>query len=193
MTAENQAQGAPKRASWADLKKQHRNTRQSTRVTLRGDLLDEVERLEADMRREAEIDKWQNRDPVALQIAKAIQVLEEQARESEVEFTFEALGRGEYAKLIAAHRPTAAQKELYGEYLEWNADTFPPALLAASCAEPAELAGNLAEWTEIHTTWSNGQVTRIWNTCVLANAGVADTPKSLEASEALRERGSGRN
>lgn len=185
-------QGIATPVPWALLKKARRNTVKSTRVTLRGDLLDEVERLEEDMRREAEKDAWENRDPIAPQIAQRIRVLEDEARESEVEFVFEGLGRGEFATLQAAHPATAELKaELGVEELEWNPDTFPPALMAASCVEPAELRGDVAEFTEINQTWSNGQVARIWMACLTANSAVAQSPKSEAASEVLRQLGSG--
>jgi hypothetical protein len=178
-------------ASWAHLKTIRRNVVRSVRVTLRGDLLDEVARLEEDMAREARADEWENRDPIAPSIARQIQALEAEARESEVLFRFEGLGQGDFALLLAAHPATPELKARLGlpvdADLEWNPETFPPALMAASCIEPKELTGDLAEWTEIHQKWSNGQVTRIWGTCMTANAMVAETPKSLRASEILRQ------
>ena len=183
------AQGA---LPWAVLKKARRNTVKSVRVTMRGDLVDEVERLEEDMRREEEIDKWENRLPVAPQIARKIRELEDEARDSEVEFIFEGLGRGEFAKLQAAHPATDASKtELGTQELEWDPHTFPPALMAATCIAPGELRGNLEEWTDIHENWATGQAMRIWMACISANTAVADSPKSDLASEVLRRLGSG--
>lgn len=176
---------------WAVLKKARRNTVKSVRVTLRGDLLDEVERLEAQMGVEREKDEWENRQPVVPQLARQIRELEDEARESEVEFIFEGMGRGEFAKLQAAHPVTDELTAEYGPGLEWNPDTFPPALMAASCISPPDLTGDLAEWTEIHQTWSNGQIARVWMACLAANSAVADTPKSGLASEVLRQLGSG--
>lgn len=184
------AQGAST-VPWAVLKKAHRNTVQSTKVTLRGDLLDEVGRLEEDMRRETAKDEWENRTPVGPQIAQRIRALEEEARESEVTFSFEGLGRGDYARLISQHKATPEQETELAQELMWNPETFPPALMAASCLEPAELRGNVAEFTEINDTWSVGQVTRLWACCLNANSLVADSPKSDLASAALRRPSSG--
>jgi len=179
------------RASWAELKKTRRNTVRSVRMTLRGDLLDEVALLEEQMRREAEIDERENRTPVAPGIARKIQELEAEARKSEVLFKFEGRGSGEYALMQAQHPATPEVKKRLGiaadAELEFSPETFPPALMAASCLEPAELAGNVEEWTEIHQTWSNGQVMRLWATCMAANAMVSDSPKSDRASEILRQ------
>lgn len=180
------AQDAAPPVSWATLKKTHRNTVRSTKVTLRGDLLDEVERLEEDLRRESAKDEWENRVPLGPQIAQRIRVLEDEARESEVTFSFEGMGRGAYAKLISLHKATAEQESELGQELMWNPETFPPALMAASCVEPAELRGNSEEFNEINETWSVGQVSRIWACCLNANSLVADSPKSDLASAALQ-------
>jgi hypothetical protein len=182
------------RASWAQLKKLRRNTVKSVRLTLRGDLLDEVEQLEEVMRREAETDKWENREPVAPQIGRHIHELEEEARESETIFRFEGLGQGEFALLQAAHPATDEVRKRLGladdQPLQWNPETFPPALMAASCIEPIELKNNVAEFAEIQRTWSSGQVQQLWDTCLTANVAVAETPKSSLASEASPRRSS---
>lgn len=189
-TAE-QAQGPT--SSWAQLKSQYRPSVQSTQVTLRADLLDQVQRLEREMLAVRVEDEQTNRVAQAPAIAERIRELEAQARASEVTFAFQAMGRGAFAELQAAHPPTKEQKAEFGEEVEFNPVTFPPQLLAATCIEPPDLAGNLAEWTNIHQNWSEGQVMRIWTTCINANAMVAHSPKSAMASEVLRQASSGSN
>lgn len=181
--------------SWAEAKKAHRNTRLSVTVTLRGDLVDEVDRLEAEMRAAAEQDEAENRDPQAPRIAERIQDLQAEAAESEVTFTFQGLGRGTWAKLIADHPPrTDHESDGYGgEKLPYNPETFPPALLAACCVEPPDLAGDLDEWREIHEEWNAGQIANVWDACLASNTGVAPTPKSRAASELLARRASESN
>jgi hypothetical protein len=178
--------------SWSEAKKAHRRTRLSVTATLRGDLVDEVDRLEEEMRAAAEVDKAENRDAVAPRIAERIQDLQAEAAESEVVFTFEGLGRGAWAKLIASHPPrTDDEQDSYGgTKLPYNPETFPPALMAACCVEPAELRGDLDEWREIHDEWNAGQVANLWQTCLAANTGVGITPNSRAASELLARRAS---
>jgi hypothetical protein len=179
----------PAPTSWAQMRAQHRNARQSVRIPMRADLVDEMTVLEEQMRREDERDTWENRTPVAPQLARQIQELEAQVRDSEVLFVFEALGRGPLAELNIAHPATAEiKKKLENDDLPWHPETFPPALMAACCVEPAELRGNVAAFEEIHRDWASGQVMAIWGACMSANgitAGV-DSPKSLRASEILR-------
>lgn len=71
-----------------------------------------------------------------------------QCRASAKVFHFRDIGRLAYEKLVAEHQPTAAQRSEYRqaqldngipEYrlstLGYNADTFPPALIAATCTD----------------------------------------------------------
>lgn len=179
------------RPSWAVLKKSQRNVVQSVRVPLRGDLLDAVSLLEADLRvaqrEDARQDGGLNREPRAPGIARRIEELEAEARTSEVWFRFEGLGRGKLAKLEAQHVPTREQRETISEDLMWNPETFPPALMAASCVEPAELRGNVEEFAEIYDNWSQGQLDRMWRACQAANMMGGDVPKSELASAILRQ------
>lgn len=177
-----------KKATWAQAKKGFKRPRASVSIATRSDVIAEAEALDVELRQAREEDERHNRQDRAPEIARRIQALEAEAAESEIEFVFEGLGRGEYARLIAAHQPTEQQKrdaKSAGVEAPYNTDSFPPALMAASCIEPAELAGNVAEWTEIHDTWSLGQVTKLWRTVNTANAGVAELPKSVTASVVL--------
>ena len=162
------------------MKAKHQNTRVSVSVPLDGATADEAARLAEDLVRVSAEDAAQNRVPQAPKLAKRIQELEAKARESEATFTFEGIGRAAYARLVEEHKSGDATDD--GVPYD---DEFPPALLAASCVEPAELRGDVAEWTEIHDTWSTGQVAKLWNAAMAANTGVNTAPKSLIASAIL--------
>jgi hypothetical protein len=161
----------------------------SVRVCLRGDLVAEVERLEQQLREDRRADDRENRTPLAPQTAQRILDLQDQARASEVEFTFRALGRRAYSDLLAAHAPTDEQQQEaagHGISLDWNPETFPPALAAASCSAPADMAGQDAWWRAKYDAWSVGQWTKAWRTIIAVNAGVVEVgPKSVTASAAL--------
>lgn len=172
---------------WAEIHATHTQMRQTVRVPLRSDLADRIEQLEEQARREHKIDERENRDPLAPKLAEQIQQLEAELAESEREFVFEAIGRRPYLKLIADHPPTDEQKadaEESGAIAQYDAETFSPALLAASCVEPP--GATLETMTRIWNEWSAGQVSRLWSTCLAANLGSADAgPKSVIASEIL--------
>ena len=178
-------------ARWEDARQRVKRTQVSVRVPMASDLVDEHERLAGDLRRAREADEHSNVDPTAPGIAERMQDLERQIADSEWEFSFVGIGRGEYTRLLGEHKPTPAQTELAnqnGLTLEFNSDTFPPALLARSAVRVVMADGEVVEgvdWREIWDTWSLGQTTRIWRTCLAANSGVAETPKSVAASAVM--------
>lgn len=178
--------------SWQSIKQAHSAPIVSVSLSLRGDLVDELEVLEDDLRQARHDDTMLNREPEAPAIALKIQEIEAEARADEAQFKFRGIGRGPFARLMAEHPSTAEQQEAAGDdaRLPYDADTFPPALYAASCIEPADLAGNLEAWQEIHDQWSVGQNTKLWRACNAANMGVAETPKSVAASVVLQQNSS---
>jgi hypothetical protein len=174
--------------SWDQIEATHQHVRQTVHVPMRADLIDEIATLEQRARREAAIDARENRMPVAPQLAEQIRELEDEVAASEVAFVFQAVGRREYAKLLAEHAPSEEQRASAEEQqirLSYNPDTFPPALLAASCIEPADTT--VERMTNVWLNWSEGQVSPLWAACLATNMGSADVgPKSLIASEILR-------
>jgi hypothetical protein len=149
-------------------------------VCLDSDLVLEIERLEEQLARETRLDETTNRVAVAPQIAADIMALREQAKAAEVEFVFASIGRRAYSDLIRSHPATDEQSEAAGARLLWNTDSFPPALLAASCVEPS--GTDLAWWLRMYDQWGTGQVARLWQACLAAQGGVVEVPKAEAAS-----------
>lgn len=181
--------------SWAALKEKHKRTQVSVVIPMAADLADEHDLLAAQLRRARDEDEQEARDPQAPLIAQRMLDLEAEIRASEVTFTFQAISRSAYRQLLAKHKPTETQQaeaERQGvtDPLDYNLDTFPPALFAACAVRVVDAAGDETpvsdiDWAELWTEWSNGQTTRLWRTCLLVNAAVADTPKSVAASAVM--------
>lgn len=62
--------------------------------------------------------------------------------EAIADFTFRGIGRHAFEKLVLAHPATADQRAKakaggVTDTLQWNIDTFPAAVIAACCVEPA--------------------------------------------------------
>lgn len=79
--------------------------------------------------------------------------------EATVTMKFQSLGRKRYEALIAEHPPTEEQneqalKETQGE-AGYNIETFPPALIHASCVDP-ELSEEDVQ--EIYDTWNTAEL-----------------------------------
>lgn len=181
--------------TWADITAKHQRTVVSETIALASDLADEHDRL-GDQLVQARIDdERENRDAVAPQIARRMEDLAEALRASEVTFTFQAMGRSAYRRLMLEHPPTREQQETAGEFgvgrLEHNNDTYPPALLKACCIGVMDADGEVVDvgtidWVDLWDTWSHGQTQRLWRACVAANTAVADAPKPVAGSAPTR-------
>jgi hypothetical protein len=132
-------------------------TRKTVRLCVNGDVLDELQRLDAEMR-EAGV-----RDSAVTQRHEALRA---QARESEVEFVFVAVGRRRWSDLMLAHPPTPEQlaaAKAEGFKVQFNPETFPIAAVAASCVEPAGMTVEAVEAlyekvndSQWHALWAGG-------------------------------------
>ena len=122
-----------------------------------------------------------------------LEILEDQAEELTVEFTFQDIGRRNYDDLVHAHVPSADEKEEYKEaggdgVLAYSTETFPPALVNATAIEPKI---SIESATEIFEEWAEGDLEMIFSTALL----VCKEPTSLPKSRAgiAKIRGSKRN
>lgn len=165
-----------------------RPTQVRCKIVLRADLAAEAESLEQTLRGLPDDGSVAGGN---LALAQQILDLKAEVAASEVEFAFAALGRKAYTDLVAANPATAAQNAELGDgdSLIFNPETFPPALLAASCISPT---GTSREWwAEKYEQWPEGVMQRLWQTCTVAHNAVAEVPKALIASAAVN--GSGKN
>lgn len=88
-------------------------------------------------------------------------------------FVFQALGRVAWDELVTTHRPTDKQRTEHrrgggqGE-IEWNPDTFPPAVVAASLVEPALSEAEVRElWDD--PNWNLAELMALFNAAVAVN------------------------
>lgn len=164
----------------------------AVQVCLRGDLAADKQLAEQQLvvsRRRNPLPDVGDPDAVEqLRLAERVRELEAECDAASVLFRFRGLPRRERSDLEAAHPPTEDQKaemrEL-GEIARINGDTFPPALVAASCVEPTGVTPKAAQ--AAFESWAEGQWTPLWRACQAANFGAADPgPKSSIASDVLR-------
>lgn len=80
-----------------------------------------------------------------------------------VELTFRALPRKEYRLLLEAH-PGAEDDA------DWNPDTFPPALIAASLVEPEF---TVEQATRLWEEWEDAEAVRLFLACFNLNENPA--------------------
>ncbi len=129
---------------------------------------------------EAQLEKLQRRkkrkghdlaDEVSNEIAQIEADLEELWEEAEglaITFTFRDVGRKPFDDLVLAHPATPDQKkrveDMGGGMLEYNVDTFPPALMSATSLDPKM---TLEEATEIFNDWGAGDVEALFATALM--------------------------
>jgi len=152
-------------------------------VTMRADLLARHAELKHAHQLAVRDDLQQNRDPQAPGILDELRTVETELAESEFPFTFEALGRHQYMKVKAQH---PARKQDRSARLDFNEETFPAALIAASAVEPAMEPEQAVELVD---RLSDGQFVKLWNAAISVNVGADDVPKSVLRSDTAASNG----
>ncbi len=111
-------------------------------------------------------------------------------------FSFRAIGRKAYEQLIEEHPATEEQQREARERganaglapqlsrLHWNADTFPPALIAAASCDPKISHEEAWEMFHVSEDWNEGELTTLFVTARSAQEArdVADLGKSRNGS-----------
>lgn len=101
--------------------------------------------------------------------------------DAQVEFVFRSLPRLRWTELLGKHPPKEAHRLAGADH---NPETFPRAAVAASLVSPR---GETDADTErlvrrIFEEWPIGETERLWKTCLSANHGVSQVPKSWSGS-----------
>jgi len=162
-----------------------RSARVTVSVQLDGQIVHRIEELRKRFADEAKKDDRLNRPPEAPAVARQLEALLEEARASEIPFTFRSIGRAAWDRLVMAHKPTPDQKE---QGAEWNTDTFPPAVIAA-CAESPLIPETEAFAMWDSDEWSGGELLKLFGAAVQANHEVPDIPFDRIATELSRSIG----
>ena len=149
----------------------------SVSVCLAGDLAADADRLTAELARlgdePAKRTSLADVDPRA-ELKAELETVIELMRSNEVTFRFRALPEKAYSDLVAAH-PSSTEGEA------WDTDTFPPALVAASCIDPVMSEEDVAELWDVLPFYTRIQ---LGNTAFSAcRSGVVSIPTLRAASE----------
>lgn len=117
-----------------------------------------------------------------------------------VAFSFRSIGRKAYQNLIDEHPATEEQQKEAREEgnaiglsaqlsrLQWNADTFPPALVAAASLEPKITAEEAWEVFHVSEDWNQAELTALFVTARRAQESrdVADLGKLRSGLQPMR-------
>ncbi len=133
---------------------------------------------------------------------RELERLQEEAVEHEqvVRFTFRGIGRKAFERLKDDHPPTPEQQKSAQEEavatgvdaelarLRWDADKFPPALVAAASIEPKITHDEAWELFHVSEDWNEAEVTDLFLAALRAQQGrdSADLGKSNSGSTPTR-------
>jgi hypothetical protein len=146
-------------------------------VCLAGDLAGEAERLQDELSRVSE--DWEPDDLTSTHpgraIAEQLKAVHAQVREAEEPFVFRYIGDRAYSDLMAAHPSENAQEA-------FDSETFPRALVAASCAQPKMTPEQVADLFEII---NEGEIKKLFDAAWDVHNSSDVIPFSLAASALL--------
>lgn len=160
-----------------DILKGAKPRERTVKVCVRGDLAGRVESLTEEISRVSE--DWEPTDLTDEHPGRALSVelkqVREEAREAEEPFTFRYIGDRAYSDLMAAH-PADNDNEAF------NSETFPRALVAASCVEPAMTEDDV---TELFEVINEGEIKKLFDAAWEVHNAADVIPFSLAASALL--------
>ncbi len=191
-----------KAVSLSDLRGKKKPVTRSVEIFLDSDVAQAVNRAEVALER-AEDRLSQRPGDVGLQAKRDEAKVELERLQAEavetgavVSFTFRSIGRKAYEKLIEDHPATSEQQKQAREdgqaaglsaqlsRLQWNSDTFPPALIAAASYEPKITDEEAWELFHVSDDWNSAELTSLFVTARDAQQArdVADLGKSRNGS-----------
>ncbi|GAA5033189.1 hypothetical protein [Streptomyces siamensis] len=163
--------------SFEDILARARPREKTVMVCLAGDLAGEAERLQDELSRVSE--DWEPEDLTAVHpgraLAEQLKTVHAQVREAEEPFTFRYIGDRAYSDLMAAH-PAENDNEAF------NSESFPRALVAASCVQPAMTVEQVAQLFEVI---NEGEIKKLFDAAWDVHNASDIVPFSLAASALL--------
>lgn len=162
--------------SFEDIKAKARPRQTWVQLCLAGDLAAQADQLAEEI--EAAADRPGPTSLAEVDPRRALEAelekVHEAMRAKEVTFRFQALGRTAYSDLLAAHAPRPATEDG-----AWNNETFPHALIAATCQEPAMAVEQVDELSEL---LNQRQRNELFNAAWGAQVGETRVPTLRAAS-----------
>lgn len=170
---------AKKKLTTSDILKMKKGRRKTITIQLDGDLANQIEQLEDQIRQARIRDRKPNRPNVPDEAPALMEQLDQLVRDNQdsvATFTFASIGRAAYDELVNACPPSDEQrKEQPG--IGWNPETFPPALVAAASFDPKI---SEAEALEIWNSpdWNGGEVVKLFSAALEVNTELPKIPFS---------------
>lgn len=148
-------------------------------IQVDGEVADEILSLRRLHSAARDSDRLSNDPDKAPAIQKKIDDLVTKSQDTITVFIFKSVGREAYDDMILEHPPTEKQKD---DGADFNTDTFPPALVAASCVEP-EITLKEANTIFASDQWNGAELRELFFGALGVNTETGDIPLSRSGSD----------
>lgn len=163
--------------SYADIKKRKKPVVKKVMIALDGEKADEFNeartRMEDLEQRALDNPRDKNIQADLVGAKDRYNELEAVIGDDLIEFTFRSVGRRRYEEIFEECPPTSKQKQEAvkngEEEPQWNPETFPPAIIAASIVEPEMTEEDVYDMWE-STDWNQAELTSLFLAALTANA-----------------------
>ncbi len=169
-----------KKQTLADIKKKKKPVTKTVAIQIDGEVANEIAALRSLHSAARDQDRHSNDADKAPQVQKQIDKLLKKTEKSIVVFTFKSIGRLNYDELVSQHPPTKDAKK---DGADFNAETFPPALLAAACSNPEISIEEAVEMFD-DPDWNNAELRALFFGALEVNTETGEIPLSRSGSDA---------
>ena len=145
-------------------------------VLLRSDLIAARNDLRVDWQAAVKEDELENRVPEAPKIRKQIDKLNEEIERAVQWFKFGEISRYEYEKLVRRHPAKAADQKLG---LPFDAEGFPPAVIAAASVDPKL---SQADAEKLYRELPKAEADRLFHGALAPQMAAGDLPLALRGT-----------
>jgi hypothetical protein len=168
-----------KKQTIAQIKKKKKAVTKTVAIQVDGEIANQIAALRSLHSAARDADRHSNTPETAPKIQKQIDNLVEESQDTLVVFTFKSVGRLNYDELVAQHPPTTEAKK---EGADFNADTFPPALISAACTDPEIPIEDAIEMFD-DPDWNNAELRALFFGALEVNTETGEIPLSRSGSD----------
>ncbi len=147
--------------------------RQTTHIMLKPELEEVRTQLLKEMVKAERYDENHNEKDTAPKIQAQLEAVEKEIGETRQTFVFQSIGRKPYSALLDEYKPRPDDED--DKELGFNAEEFPPRLIALSSHEP-EISLKVAREIWDGDLWSDAETTMLLGAAILANKEIVDVP-----------------
>ncbi len=179
-TAKKTQAKAAKKRTIADIRGKKKPVTKKVYIQMDGEVANKIEELRGLFIAARDSDRLSNEPDQAPKIQAKIDRLIKKSESTIEEFVFKSIGRPRYDELVSEHPPTKERKKAGDDF---NADTFPPALVSESCVDPEfPLEDAVSIFSD--PDWNGAELRKLFFGALEVNTETGEIPLSKSGSDA---------